>query len=139
MNAMNSENYTQRSGRNARLVLLWSIAWGFSLVAACFLLKFWWPQNKVMLAILVLVHGSCALGALKAHQVWLRGLDELQQQIQLHSMAFTLGITWIAITILLLINSASLLDIGDFHLPILAVLMAVVGTVGNLIAMRKAS
>jgi hypothetical protein len=92
-----------------------------------------------MLAIFILVHLSCALGALRAHQVWLKGLDELQQQIQLYSMAFTLGLTWIAITLLLLLSSAGIFEIGKFHLPILAVVMAVVGTLGSLIGMRKAS
>jgi hypothetical protein len=139
MNTMSAENYTQRSVKNARSVLVWSFLWGFSLVIAGLALKFWWPQSYVMLAIFILVHLSCALGALRAHQVWLKGLDELQQQIQLHSMAFTLGLTWIAITLLLLLSSAGIFEIGKFHLPILAVVMAVVGTLGSLIGMRKAS
>ncbi len=139
MKTMKSENYAQRNCKNTRSVLLWSFLWGFSLLVAVFALKFWWPQSIAMLSILILVHLSCALGALKAHQVWLKGLDELQQQIQLHSMAFTLGLTWIAITFLMLLSSTGIFEIGQFHLPILAVVMAVVGAVGNLVGMRKAS
>ncbi len=139
MNAMNLENYTQRNVANVRSVLVWSFLWGLSLIIACLALKFWWSQSYAMLAIFMVAHIACALGALKAHQVWLKGLDELQQQIQLHSMAFTLGLTWIAITSLLVLSSAGLIEVEKFHLPILAVVMAVVGTLGNFIGMRNAS
>lgn len=139
MDTMNLESYTQRNVANVRSVLVWSVLWGFSLIIACLGLKFWWSQSYAMLAIFMVVHIACALRALKAHHVWLKGLDELQQQIQLHSMAITLGLTWIAITSLLVLSSAGLIEVEKFHLPILAVVMAVVGTLGNFIGMRNAS
>lgn len=139
MNTANSENYTQRDFKNSRSVLVWSFLWGFSLVLAGLAVKFWWPQSIVVLVISILVHLACALGALNAHQLWLKGLDEFQRQIQLHSMAFTLGLTWVAIMFMLLLSSTGILEVGKFHLPILTVVMAVVGTLGNLIGMRKAT
>jgi hypothetical protein len=137
MSTTTSENYTQRNAKNAQSVLIWSLLWGVSLVLACLAFKFWMPQSSTLLIISVIVHISCALGALKAHQVWLKGLDELQQHIQLHSMAITLGLTWIAITLLMLLSFAGILDIEKFHLPILAGVMAVVGPLATFVGMRK--
>lgn len=139
MSSIDSENYTQRSAENAQSVLIWSVLWGLSLALTCLAFKFWWPQSNALLAISIVVHLSCALGALRAHQVWLKGLDELQQQIQLHSMAFTLGLTWIGLTLLLLLSSTGAIEIGKLHLSILAVTMAVVGVLGNFIGMKKIS
>lgn len=139
MNTIDSDSYAQKNFKNTRSVLAWSILWGSSLVMTCLALKFWWPQSNAVLAIGIVVHLSCALGALKAHQIWLKGLDELQQKIQLHSMALTLGLTWIGITLLLLLSSTGTVKIGTIHLAILAVVMAVVGALGNLFGMRKTS
>jgi hypothetical protein len=139
MTTVNVNNYTQRNLKNTISVLVWSILWAGSLVAACYALKFWWPQNEVMLILAAIVHLGCALGALKAHQNWLKGLDELQKKIQLHSMALTLGVTWMGITLLVLVSSSSVVEFEKFYLPALAVVMVIAGTLGNIIGMRKAS
>ena len=139
MATVNADNYTQRNFKSTKSVLAWSILWAGSLVVACFALKFWWPQDAVMLILAAIIHLGCALGALKAHQNWLKGLDELQQKIQLQSMALTLGVTWIGLTLLLLVSSAGIVNLEKFYLPALAVVMAIAGALGNIIGMRKAS
>ena len=139
MDTLNLDNYSQRNIKNSKSMMIWSALWGGSLAAACFAFKFWWYQNELVFIIAVIIHLGCAIGALKAHQTWLKGLDELQQKIQLHSMAFTLGVTWIGITLLLLVSTSGFIKIDAFYLPILAGVMAVVGVIGNLIGLRKVS
>lgn len=137
MNAQDS--YVKRNLSNSMSVVKWSMLWAVTLVIAAALNRFMGPLSFVIIAGLIIVHLVFAFGALKAHQVWLRGLDEFQKQIQLHSMAFTLGMTWIAVILMMLLSSLDLIEIGQNHLVFLSVYMAVVGAIGTLFNNRKSS
>lgn len=139
MNISDAENYEQRNYKTGLAVIIWSTLWIFSFGIAGVAVNLWWRQNNAVLIISIVVHLACAIGALKAHQLWLRGLDEFQRQIQLHSMAYTLGLTWIAVMFMLLLSSTGTLVIGGSHLAILTLFMAVSGVLSYFIAMRKAS
>ena len=135
----NQETYTKRNMTNSVSVVKWSMLWAITLVIAAALNRFMGPLSFVIIAGLVVVHLVFAFGALKAHQVWLRGLDEFQKQIQLHSMAFTLGMTWIAVILMMLLSSLELMEIGQNHLVFLSVYMAIVGAIGTVFNNRKSS
>ncbi|WP_111977113.1 hypothetical protein [Algibacillus agarilyticus] len=139
MDTIKIENYTQRNTSNSKSVLIWSFLWGLSLIIAGLAVALWWPNNTTVLVISIILHLSFAVGALKAHLLWLKGLDELQQKIQFQSMAFTLGLTWIALLLMLLLNMANVIEVSMFHISLLTVGMAVSSAVGNFIGMRKAS
>lgn len=137
---MNSENtYTQRNQSNSKKVMLWSMLWAFTLLLAAASAKLFGPLSLAFIVIVVLSHVFFAGMALKAHKVWLRGLDEFQKQIQLYSMAFTLGMTWIVVILMQLLDILDVLEVGENHLVFLSVMMAVTGAIGTMVSMRKSS
>lgn len=133
------DNYETRTQSNSKSVMVWSMLWAFTLLIAAASARFLGSLNLVLVVLLILSHVFFAGMALKAHKVWLKGLDDFQKQIQLYSMAFTLGMTWITVILMLLLDILGVQEISKIHLVFLSVFMAVISAVGTVINMKKAA
>jgi len=138
MNTPQSDTYEERSIKNTKNIFFWSITWGVTFVAASASVKLWWPENSIVLIGAVATHISLMICAINAHWKWLKSLDDLQRQMHLYSMAFTLGATWLVTTLLILLKVEQF-SFGRWHLEIIVIVMALSWALGNVIGMRRSA
>lgn len=132
-----SNKYDTTNVKNSVSVLLWSVAWAGSMLLAIVGFKFFWSESKWLIGLSIGLHLVFALFALRAHFVWLENIDELMRGIQLKSAAFTLGIVWMVVIVMLLLNSIGWLPVHDGHLVLLTLIMAIVMPLSTFFGMRK--
>jgi hypothetical protein len=71
---------------------IWTLAWVLSMALAVFGPRVFWGANGTLSLLAVLLNLAIGFGMIMANIRHLRGLDELQQKIQLEAMGLTLGI-----------------------------------------------
>lgn len=82
--------------KNTLNLAIWTFAWLLSLALAQFGPPLLWDQHIALTAAAIVLNLIFGIAMLLANRKHLRGLDELQQKIQLEAMAFTLGAGLIA-------------------------------------------
>lgn len=70
----------------------WTAAWLVTMAAVKFGPEFLWQSNDVVSSIVYIINLLVAAGVIVASKQQLRGLDEMQQRIQLEAMGLTLGV-----------------------------------------------
>ncbi|WKD48415.1 hypothetical protein [Microbulbifer spongiae] len=131
--------YEKKRIKNSAYIFFWTISWGATFVVASAAVNVWWPENIAVLIAALATNISLMICVIIAHWKWLKDLDDLQRQIQLYSMAFTLSVTWLITTLLILLEGVENLPIGRWHSEILVVVMSLSLVLGNIIGMRKAA
>lgn len=86
-----SNDWARRVTRNTVRLGYWSAAWVATMAVAVFGPIFIW-QSKVVSTIAVLVNLVIGFGMIVAHKRFLKGLDEMEQKIQLEAMGLSLGV-----------------------------------------------
>ena len=89
---MHSSNWEANTVRNTVRVGIWTFGWLASMAVANFGPKFIWASNESLTILAIVVNLAMGVGMILANKRHLRGLDELQQKIQLEAMALSLGI-----------------------------------------------
>lgn len=91
MEALNNK-LSQRTKRNTINLFIWTLSWTLSMALATFAPKYIWDHNALLTILSVILNFGLGLGMIIANIRYLKGLDELQQKIQLEAMALSLGV-----------------------------------------------
>lgn len=86
-----SGNFANRTARNTLRLALWTAAWVATMALASFGPTLLWNGNTRLTLVAVLINIAMGIGMIAANIRHLKGLDELQQKVQLDAMALTLG------------------------------------------------
>lgn len=78
--------------KNTLHLAYWTIAWTLSMAVATFGPKFIWEGNTALTVVAIVVNAAFGLGMILANIRHIKGLDELQQRIQLEAMGIALGV-----------------------------------------------
>jgi len=70
----------------------WTAAWLVTMAAAKFGPEFLWQSNDLISSLAYLINLLVGVGVIVANKQQLKGLDEMQQKIQLEAMGLTLGV-----------------------------------------------
>lgn len=72
--------------------LKWTVLWTGTFALATFGPKFLWEGNKVLTIAAIALNFGLAFGVISGFRKCLKAMDEMQQRIQLESMAWALGV-----------------------------------------------
>lgn len=84
-------NWAAANKRNTVLLSYWTFAWVASQALAVFGPQFIWQPNKSLTSLAILLNVAIGVGMILALIRHLKGLDEMQQRIQLNAMGISLG------------------------------------------------
>ena len=82
--------------KNTINLAIWTGAWVLSLAISTFGSLLIWKENNAVIIIGILLNFIVGIGMIFANIRHFKGLDELQQKIQLEAMGFTLGLSVVA-------------------------------------------
>ena len=131
-----AEDYAARQTRNTRVLAYWTSAWVISQAVAVFGPSFLWSDNTLLTSLALLANISLGIGMILANRRLLRGLDELQQQIQMQAMALTLGVGLVAGLAYSTADITNLIP-GDAEISYLVMLMGLTYLLGTILGSRK--
>lgn len=80
--------YEEKRIKNTIYIFFWTISWGATFVFASAAVKIWWPESTAVLIAAIATHISLLICVIIAHWNWLKGLDDLQRQIQLYLVKY---------------------------------------------------
>jgi uncharacterized protein YacL len=111
----------------------WTAAWLVTMALATFGPVFLWQANKLLTGLAILLNLLVGFGMIMANKRHLRGLDELQQKIQLEAMALSLGIGLVVGLFYSSLDIANLIsfDAEISHLVILVGLTYLAGVIAG--------
>ena len=85
-----SSNCNKNSKKNTIRLFSWTFAWVITLAIATFGRLYIWEDNETISLIAILFNLVIGIGFIIANKDHLKGLDELQQKIQLEATALSL-------------------------------------------------
>ena len=85
-----SSNWNKNSKKNTIRLFSWTFAWVITLAIATFGRLYIWEDNETISLISILFNLVIGIGFIIANKDHLKGLDELQQKIQLEATALSL-------------------------------------------------
>jgi cytochrome c biogenesis protein CcdA len=88
----NESSWQQKHQRNTTTLGLWTAAWVITMALTNFGPRFIWDFNSTFTILAIVVNLAFGLKMIVANVKHLKGLDEMQQKIQLNAMGITLGI-----------------------------------------------
>ena len=80
------------SAKNNIRFLCWTLAWAVTMVLADKAELYGWHSSSMISIIAIVVNTGLGLGMIMAFMRFLKGMDELQQKIQLNSLAMSVGV-----------------------------------------------
>ncbi len=86
------ENRKTLTWRNTKNLALWTALWLVSLALVTFGSKFLWDFNPVISILTILLNLGMGIGMILANIRYIRGLDELEQKININAMGIALGV-----------------------------------------------
>lgn len=94
MNSQMTEASTlkARTKKNTYRILYWGIAWLVTTALVAFGPESIWGYNTSLTILAILINLGIGFGMILANKRHLKGLDDLQQKIQLEAMALSLGV-----------------------------------------------
>ena len=88
-----TENFRTRNVKNTVNLGFWTGAWLLTFAAAVFGPRFVWDSNLTFTLLALILNLFMGGGMILANKRHLKGLDELQQKVQLEAMGLALGVT----------------------------------------------
>ncbi len=89
---MKSGSFAATNTKNTLLLFYWTAAWVLTTALVNLGTEFIWPSNKLSIGLSILLNVIIGFGMILAIKRYLKGLDEMQQKIQLDAMALSLGV-----------------------------------------------
>lgn len=115
--------FEARTKKNTRRLAYWTAAWTLSMALATFGPKFIWQGDTLLTVLAILLNLGLGIGMIVANKRHLKGLDELQQKIQLEAMALALGVGLVGGLSYSLLDITNLIS-ADAEISHLVILMA---------------
>ena len=91
-----SNSWAAKGVKNTIHLGYWTAAWLLTMALAKFGPEYIWQSNKWLTALAILVNLGVGYWMIMANKRHLKGLDEMQQKIQLEAMALSLGVGLVA-------------------------------------------
>ena len=122
--------------RNTKRLAFWTLVWLITLALATFGPIVLWDYNKPLSIAAMLLNLAMGIGMILANKRHLRGLDEMQQKVQLEAMGLALGVA------LIVGLSYSVLDVSnvvpfDAEISHLVVVMGITYGIGVWAGLRR--
>ena len=89
---MKPGNFAANNTKNTLLIFYWTAAWVLTTALVKFGTEYIWQSNKLLISLAILFNVVIGFGMILAVKRYLKGLDEMQQKIQLDAMALSLGV-----------------------------------------------
>ena len=127
----NRSDWTTRTKKNTIRLAFWTATWIISLAVATFGHLFLWDADSLLSIIAIFTNLLVGFGMIVANKNHLKGLDEMQQKIQLDAMAISLGVGIVCGISYSLLDQTNLIsyDAEISHLIILMSLTYMAGTI----------
>lgn len=117
-----NENWATLNRKNTVWLAYWTIAWTASMALAAFGPKYLWAGNTALTILAILLNLGLGLGMILANIRHLKGLDELQQKIQLEAMGIALGVGVVGGLSYSLLDTTNVMQ-GDAEISVLVILI----------------
>ncbi len=134
--ASKAASFQQKNRSNTTRLGFWTAIWLLSMALSNFGPRFIWDFNTAITTIMVLLNLALGLKMILSNIDHIKGLDELQQRIQLNAMAVTLGLS---IVVGLTYSNLDVLKLINFHAEIshLVIFIGVTYLIATFIGNRK--
>ena len=86
-----SSNYITRNKKNNMLYILWTVAWVGSMILVDKAVLYGWYSSDLISILAIVVNTALGLGVIVAFMRMLKGMDDLQRNIQLNALALAVG------------------------------------------------
>ena len=108
-------NWHKNNQKNTSKLAFWTLIWVLSMALTNFGPRLIWDLNNTLTVIAVLLNFALGLKMVMANIQHIKGLDEMQQRIQLNAMGITLGLSLVAG---LTYSNLDVLNLITFHAEI---------------------
>jgi hypothetical protein len=115
-----NNTWTSRSRKNTRHLAYWTLAWVLTMAIATFGPISLWPGNQFLTLIAFVINLGAGIGMIFANIRHLRGLDELQQRIQLNAMGIALSVGVVGGLSYSMLDTTNLIA-GDAEISVLVI------------------
>ena len=85
-------SWAAKNTKNTLIMLYWTSAWVLTTALVTFGTEFIWKSDKLLTSLAILLNVIIGFGMILAVKRYLKGLDEMQQKVQLDAMALSLGV-----------------------------------------------
>ena len=92
MSQSKTNNWAARKARNTIVLAYWTLAWVVTMAIATFGPMFIWQENNSLTILAILINMAIGFGMILANKRHLKGLDEMEQKVQLEAMGLSLGV-----------------------------------------------
>ena len=124
-----SENYATRNKKNNMHYILWTLAWVGTMILVDKAILFGWYSSDLISILAIVVNTALGLGVVVAFMRMLKGMDDLQRNIQLNALALAVGAGFVGGFCFLLLATSKLIseaDVSDLLLLMAIAYMAAV-------------
>jgi len=134
--ASKSTSWQQQNKSNTTKLKFWTAIWVLSMALTNFGPRFIWDFNMTLTIIAVLLNFTLGLKVVLANIQHIKGLDEMQQRIQLNAMGITLGLS---LVVGLTYSNLDVLELINYHAEIshLVIFIGLTYLAATFIANRK--
>jgi uncharacterized protein YacL len=133
---MKSGNFAANNTKNTLLIFYWTIAWVLTTALVTFGTEYIWQSNKLLTSLAILFNVVIGFGMIMAVKRYLKGLDEMQQKIQLDAMALSLGVGLVVGLGYSSMDQTNLIPV-DAEISHMIMLMSITYIVGIFAGLRK--
>ena len=133
---MKSGNFAANNTKNTLLIFYWTVAWVLTTALVKFGTEYIWQSNKLLISLAILFNVVIGFGMILAVKRYLKGLDEMQQKIQLDAMALSLGVGLVAGLGYSSMDQTNLIPF-DAEISHMIMLMSITYIVGIFTGLRK--
>lgn len=118
-----SGNYITRNKKNNMLYITWTVAWVGSMILVDKAVKYGWYSSDLISILAIVVNTALGLGVMVAFMRMLKGMDDLQRNIQLNALALAVGAGFVGGFCYLLLATSNL--ISEAEISDILLLMAI--------------
>ena len=133
---MKSGNFAANNTKNTLLIFYWTVAWVVTTALVKFGTEYIWQSNKLLISLAILFNVVIGFGMILAVKRYLKGLDEMQQKIQLDAMALSLGVGLVVGLGYSSMDQTNLIPV-DAEISHMIMLMSITYIVGIFVGLRK--
>jgi hypothetical protein len=135
-NQSGTGDWAANTVKNTIQLAFWTGAWLVTLASATFGPVFIWDYSKIPTIIGIIVNLLVGFGMIVANKRHLKGLDEMQQKIQLEAMALSLGVALVVGLSYSLMDTTNLIA-ADAEISHLIILISLTYAAGVGMGVRK--
>ena len=129
-------SWAAKNTKNTLIMLYWTSAWVLTTALVTFGTEFIWKSDKLLTSLAILLNVIIGFGMILAVKRYLKGLDEMQQKVQLDAMALSLGVGLVVGLGYSSMDETNLIPF-DAEISHMIILMSLTYIVGLLAGLRK--